>query len=49
MPVAVCTDLMMDEKTVRNMYSVIPKQNKFDTLVRLVGFTVVIILRCTAI
>jgi len=31
--------LMMDGKTVRNMYSVIPKQNKFDTLVHLVGFT----------
>ena len=35
--------LMMDGKTVRNMYSVIPKQNKFDTLVDLVGFTVEIV------
>jgi len=32
--------LMMDGKTVRNMWSVIPKSNKFDTLVHLVGFTV---------
>ena len=30
--------LMMDGKTVRNTYSVIPKYNKFDTLVHLVGF-----------
>ena len=28
--------MMMDGKTVRNMYSVIPKYNKFDTLVYLV-------------
>jgi hypothetical protein len=32
--------LMMDGKTVQNMWSVIPKSNKFDTLVHLVGFTV---------
>jgi len=31
------------------MYSVIPKKNKFDTLVNLVGFTMEIILRCTAL
>ena len=31
---------MMDGKTVRNMWSVIPKKNKFDTLVHLVGFTI---------
>jgi len=31
---------MMDGKTVRNMYGVIPKINKFETLVHLVGFTI---------
>jgi len=31
--------LIMDEKTIRNMQSVIPKWNKSDTLVHLVGFT----------
>ena len=31
---------MMDGKTVRNMYSVTPKYNKFKTLVHLVGFTI---------
>ena len=30
---------MIDGKTVRNMQGIIPKQNKFDTLVHLVGFT----------
>ena len=32
--------LMMDGKTVRNMQSVIPKQNKFETLVHLFVFTI---------
>ena len=32
--------LLMDGKTVRNTQSVIPKLNKFDTLVHLVGFTI---------
>jgi len=32
--------LMMDGKTVRNMYNVIPKQNKLETLIHLVGFTI---------
>jgi len=41
--------LMMDRNTVRNMWSVIPKYNKFDTMVHLVGFTIEIILRCTAL
>jgi len=31
---------MMDGKAVRNMLGVIPKQNKFDTSVHLVGFTI---------
>ena len=31
---------MMDGKTVWNTESVIPKYNKFDTLVHLVGFTI---------
>jgi len=34
---------MMEGKTVRNMSSVVPKLNKFDTLVHLVGFTIEII------
>jgi len=36
--------LMMDEKTVRNMKSVITKKYKFDTLVLLVGFTIEVML-----
>jgi len=32
--------LMMDGKIVRNMYSVIPKSNKFEKLAHLVGFTI---------
>ena len=32
--------LMMDGKTVRNMYSVIPKYKKFEKLVHLVGFII---------
>jgi hypothetical protein len=42
MPVAVCSleRLMMDGKTVRNMQSIIPKQNKIDTLAHLVGSTI---------
>ena len=35
--------LMMDGQTVRNTQSVIPKYNKFDTLVHLVGFIIEII------
>ena len=31
---------MMDGKTVRNMYSIIQKQNQFDTLLHLVGFAI---------
>jgi len=31
---------MIDGKTVRNMQSVIPKQNKFKKLVHLGGFTI---------
>ena len=32
--------MMVDGKTVRNMYSVIPKLNTFHTPVHLVGLTV---------
>jgi hypothetical protein len=35
--------LMMDGKTVWNMWSVIPKENKFEKLVHLVGFIIEII------
>jgi len=35
--------LMMDEKTARNMQSIIPKLNKLDTAVHLVCFTIEII------
>ena len=41
--------LMMDGQTVRNMKKVIPKKYKFDTLVLIVGCTIEIILRCTAL
>jgi hypothetical protein len=33
-------DILMDRKTVRNMESVIPKINKFEKLVHLVGITI---------
>jgi hypothetical protein len=39
--------LMMDEKTFQNMRSVIPKYNKFEKLVHLVGFTTEMV-RCVA-
>jgi hypothetical protein len=32
--------LMMAGMTVQNMYSVIPKYNKYEKLVHLVGFTI---------
>ena len=35
--------LMMDRKTIRNMWIVIPKYNKFDKLAHLVGFTIEIV------